>query len=81
MNFLKVSSHFSSVSGVKDGQISVPESPGLKAQGMKIKFYQNGSRSKPNGGLTKQNGHRKSQHRSQSIKHIPRPGSLNQTLP
>ena len=48
--------------------ISVPERPGLKAQGKKIKFLLDGSSYKPNGGQAKQNGHQKSQHRTQ-LKH------------
>ena len=48
--------------------LSVPESPGLKAQGKKIKFLLDGSSYKPNGGQAKQNGHQKSQHRTQ-LKH------------
>ena len=46
--------------------MSVPESPGLKAQGKKIKFLENGGTSKTDGGQTKQDGRHESQHRTQS---------------
>ena len=62
-------------------QISVPESPGLKAQGKKIKFLENGGTSKTNDDHTEQNGRQKSQHRTQSIRHTDKPGSPHQTLP